>query len=170
MSPNSKPITPKEKMLVKILVRLYTKEKLEKEFNETIKYGEGNSDWVNGAGKLIGIESWNVLNRFGSQYLNYAIKNYEDIKNEVYPEKIERVQKVTLYAEEVESVRHYNTKRVLVYLLPSYIDEATKHIYENFYEYDPDTIDTNYDDGDYISFEPLPDDTRVSDIDNNILN
>ena len=170
MSENSIPITPKEKMLVKILVRLYTKEKLEYEFDETIKYGESNSNLVNGAGKLIGIETWNSLNRFGSQYLNYAIKNYEDIKNEIYPDEIERVQEVLLYADEIESVVHYDTKRVRVYLLPSYIDEASKYIYEKFYEYDPDTIDTNYGDSDFISFEPSPKDTYVSKVNNNVLN
>ena len=167
MSENSIPITPKEKMLVKILVRLYTKEKLENEFDETIKYGESNSNLVNGASKLIGIET---LNRFGSQYLNYAIKNYEDIKNEIYPDEIERVQEVLLYADEIESVVHYDTKRVRVYLLPSYIDEASKYIYEKFYEYDPDTIETNYGDSDFISFEPLPEDTYVSKVNNNVLN
>lgn len=168
MSENSTPITPKEKMLVKILVRLYTKEKLENEFDESIKYGDSNSSLVKGAGKLIGIEFWSGLNRFGSQYLNYAIKNYEDIKNDVYPEKIERVQQVALYADEVESVTHYNTKKVIVYLLPSYINEASQHIYENFYEYDPDTIDTNYDDGDFISFNPSPKDTVIKNIDNTL--
>jgi hypothetical protein len=170
MSENSIPITPKEKMLVKILVRLYTKEKLENEFDETIKYGESNSNLVNGASKLIGIETWNTSNRFGSQYLNYAIKNYEDIKNEIYPDEIERVQEVLLYADEIESVVHYDTKRVRVYLLPSYIDEASKYIYEKFYEYDPDTIETNYGDSDFISFEPLPEDTYVSKVNNNVLN
>lgn len=170
MSENSTPITPKEKMLVKILVRLYTKERLESEFDESIKYGESNSSLVNGAGKLIGVETWNTLNRFGSQYLNYAIKNYEDIKNEIYPEKIERVQEVLLYAEETENVVHYSTKRVSVYLLPSYIEEASEHIFKNFYEYDPDTLDTDYGDSDFINLKPSPEDTYISKTNNNILN
>ena len=161
-------ITPKEKMLVSILVKLYSKEQLEEELNDVLENTD-TSKLVRGAAKLIGINSYEV-SRIGLQYLNYAVDNYEKIQNKEYPEDIERVKQVYFYADETEDVVMYSTKRVSVNTLPKYIEQVGEYVYNNFYEYDPDTLDVDYGDGDLISFEPDKEMITILDISNNVLN
>ena len=161
-------ITPKEKMLVSVLVKIYSKEQLEKELNDILETID-SSKLVRGAAKLIGINA-NEISRIGLQYLNYAVDNYEKIKNKEYPEDIERVQQVYFYADESENVVMFSRKRVSINTLPKYIDQVEDHVYNNFYEYDPDTLDVDYGDGDLISFEPDKEMTTILDISNNVLN
>jgi hypothetical protein len=161
-------ITPKEKMLVSILVKLYSKEQLEEELNDILETVD-SSKLVRGAAKLIGINA-NEISRIGLQYLNYAVDNYEKIKNKEYPEDIERVQQVYFYADESENVVMFSRKRVSINTLPKYIDQVEDHVYNNFYEYDPDTLDVDYGDGDLISFEPDKEMITILDISNNVLN
>jgi len=161
-------ITPKEKMLVNILVKLYSKEQLEEELNDILETVD-SSKLVRGAAKLIGINA-NEISRIGLQYLNYAVDNYEKIKNKEYPEDIERVQQVYFYADESENVVMFSRKRVSINTLPKYIDQVEDHVYNNFYEYDPDTLDVDYGDGDLISFEPDKEMITILDISNNVLN
>lgn len=161
-------ITPKEKMLVSILVKLYSKEQLEEELNDILETID-SSKLVRGAAKLIGINA-NEISRIGLQYLNYAVDNYEKIKNKEYPEDIERVQQVYFYADESENVVMFSRKRVSINTLPKYIDQVEDHVYNNFYEYDPDTLDVDYGDGDLISFEPDKEMITILDISNNVLN
>jgi len=161
-------ITPKEKMLVNILVKLYSKEQLEEELNDMLETVD-SSKLVRGAAKLIGINA-NEISRIGLQYLNYAVDNYEKIKNKEYPEDIERVQQVYFYADESENVVMFSRKRVSINTLPKYIDQVEDHVYNNFYEYDPDTLDVDYGDGDLISFEPDKEMITILDISNNVLN
>jgi hypothetical protein len=161
-------ITPKEKMLVSVLVKIYSKEQLEEELNDILETID-SSKLVRGAAKLIGINA-NEISRIGLQYLNYAVDNYEKIKNKEYPEDIERVQQVYFYADESENVVMFSRKRVSINTLPKYIDQVEDHVYNNFYEYDPDTLDVDYGDGDLISFEPDKEMTTILDISNNVLN
>lgn len=161
-------ITPKEKMLVSVLVKIYSKEQLEDELNDILETID-SSKLVRGAAKLIGINA-NEISRIGLQYLNYAVDNYEKIKNKEYPEDIERVQQVYFYADESENVVMFSRKRVSINTLPKYIDQVEDHVYNNFYEYDPDTLDVDYGDGDLISFEPDKEMITILDISNNVLN
>jgi hypothetical protein len=161
-------ITPKEKMLVSVLVKIYSKEQLEEELNDILETID-SSKLVRGAAKLIGINA-NEISRIGLQYLNYAVDNYEKIKNKEYPEDIERVQQVYFYADESENVVMFSRKRVSINTLPKYIDQVEDHVYNNFYEYDPDILDVDYGDGDLISFEPDKEMTTILDISNNVLN
>jgi hypothetical protein len=161
-------ITPKEKMLVSVLVKIYSKEQLEEELNDILETTD-SSKLVRGAAKLIGINA-NEISRIGLQYLNYAVDNYEKIKNKEYPEDIERVQQVYFYADESENVVMFSRKRVSINTLPKYIDQVEDHVYNNFYEYDPDTLDVDYGDGDLISFEPDKEMITILDISNNVLN
>jgi len=161
-------ITPKEKMLVSVLVKIYSKEQLEEELNDILETID-TSKLVRGAAKLIGINA-NEISRIGLQYLNYAVDNYEKIKNKEYPEDIERVQQVYFYADESENVVMFSRKRVSINTLPKYIDQVEDHVYNNFYEYDPDTLDVDYGDGDLISFEPDKEMITILDISNNVLN
>ena len=161
-------ITPKEKMLVSVLVKIYSKEQLEEELKDIVEYTY-MSKLVRGAAKLIGINEYEI-NKIGLQYLNYAVDNYEKIKNKEYPEDIERVQQVYFYADESENVVMFSRKRVSINTLPKYIDQVEDHVYNNFYEYDPDILDVDYGDGDLISFEPDKEMTTILDISNNVLN
>jgi hypothetical protein len=160
-------ITPKEKMLVSVLVKLYSKEQLEEELKYMVEYND-SSKLVRGAAKLIGINVGEV-GRIGVQYLNYAVDNYEKIQNKDYPEDIERVQLVNFYADETEEVMMYSRKRVSVNMLPKFIDQIEDHVYSNFYEYDPDTLDVDYSDGNLLSFEPDKEMTSIVHT-NNVLN
>jgi len=161
-------ITPKEKMLVSILVKLYSKKQLEEELNDVLEIPD-TSKLVRGAAKLIGINSYEV-SRIGLQYLNYAVDNYEKIQNKEYPEDIERVKQVYFYADETEDVVMYSTKRVGVNTLPKYIEQVGEYIYNNFYEYDPDTLDVDYGDGNLLNFQPDREATVISDVSNNVFN
>lgn len=160
-------ITPKEKMLVSVLVKLYSKEQLEEELKDMVEYHD-SSKLVRGAAKLIGINVGEV-GRIGVQYLNYAVDNYEKIQNKDYPEDIERVQLVNFYADETEEVMMFSRKRVIVNILPKFIDQIEDHVYNNFYEYDPDTLDVDYGDGNLLSFEPDKEMTSIVHT-NNVLN
>ena len=161
-------ITPKEKMLVSILVKLYSKKQLEEELNDVLEIPD-TSKLVRGAAKLIGINSYEV-SRIGLQYLNYAVDNYEKIQNKEYPEDIERVKQVYFYADETEDVVMYSTKRVSVNTLPKYIEQVGEYVYNNFYEYDPDTLDVDYGDANLLDFKPDKEATVISDVSNNVLN
>ena len=161
-------ITPKEKMLVSVLVRLYSKETLEKEIRNIINSYDEKSKLISGASKLIGID-YITISRIGIQYLNYAVENYEKIQNKEFPEQIERVVEINLYAEEVESVIQYNRKRVTINTLKKYLEEVEDHVWDNYYEYDPDTLDVDYSDGNLLSFEPDKEMTSIVHT-NNVLN
>ena len=161
-------ITPKEKILVSILVKIYSKEQLEEELKDIVEYTY-MSKLVRGAAKLIGINEYEI-DKIGLQYLNYAVDNYEKIKNKEYPEDIERVQQVYFYADETEEVIMFSTKRVSINTLPKYIEQVEEHVYNNFYEYDPDTLGVDYGDGNFLSFEPDREATVISDVSNNVLN
>ena len=162
-------ITPKEKMLVSVLVRLYSKETLEKEIRNIINSYDEKSKLISGASKLIGID-YITISRIGIQYLNYAVENYEKIQNKEFPEQIERVVEINLYAEEVESVIQYNRKRVTINTLKKYLEEIEDRVWDNYYEYNPDTLDVDYGDSEFISVNPDKESTIINDYYRNVLN
>ena len=158
----SEAITPKEKMLVGVLVKLYSKERLDEEFDDVSKYGDGASNLVIGAGKLIGIDK-RQLNILGQQYLNYSIKNYDKIKNNEFPEHIDRVKEVVIFGNEVERVYKINRTRTRLMILPETLDKCLDHVSNNIWEYDTDTEDYDYGDSDFVSFELIPEYTEIHD-------
>lgn len=165
MSEN-KPITKVEKMLVNILVKLYSKDKLAEEI-ENCKYGN-ESSLVLGASKLIGLPRIEIM-ALGIQYLNYALENYEKIQNNEFPDEIERVVKVEMFAYETEIVTHYNYKRLRLRTLKKYYEEIEDNIFNNMYDYDVDTIDTDYGDSDFVKFEPDRNATKFISYSNNYI-
>jgi hypothetical protein len=168
MSENT-PITQKEKMLVSVLVKLYSKENLEEELRNVLESYDEKSNLILGAAKLLGIEHTSIR-KIGIQYLNYAVENYEKIQNKEFPEQIERVVEINLYAEEVESVIQYNRKRVTLNTLKKYLEEIEDHVWDNYYEFDPDTLDVDYGDSDFISLNPDKEATEIRDYFRNVLN
>lgn len=166
----SEAITPKEKMLVGVLVKLYSKERLNEEFDEVSEYGDGASKLVIGAGKLIGIDK-RQLNDLAQQYLNYSIKNYDKIKENEFPEHIDRVKEVIIFGNEVEKVYKINRTRTRLMILPETLDKCLNHVSNNIWEYDTDTEDYDYGDSDFVSFELIPEYTEVHDAPrNSVLN
>jgi hypothetical protein len=168
MSENT-PITPKEKMLTGVLVRLYSKETLENEIRNVLESYDEKSKLILGAAKLLGIE-YTSISKIGIQYLNYAVENYEKIQKKEFPEQIERVVELNLYAEEVESVIQYNRKRVTINTLKKYLDEVQENVWGNYYNFDPDTLDTDYGDSDFIGINPDKEATEIRDYFKDVLN
>ena len=156
-------------MLTGVLVRLYSKETLEKEIRDVLESYDEKSKLILGAAKLLGID-YSSVNKIGLQYLNYAVENYEKIQNKEFPEQIERVVEINLYAEEVESVIQYNRKRVTLNTLKKYLEEIEDHVWDNYYEFDPDTLDVDYGDSDFISLNPDKEATEIHDYFRNVLN
>lgn len=166
----SQSITQKEKMLVGVLVKLYSKERLNEEFDEVSEYGDGASKLVIGAGKLIGIDK-RQLNDLAQQYLNYSIKNYDKIKENEFPEHIDRVKEVIIFGNEVEKVYKINRTRTRLMILPETLDKCLNHVSNNIWEYDTDTEDYDYGDSDFVSFELIPEYTEIHDAPrNSVLN
>jgi len=168
MSENT-PITPKEKMLTGVLVRLYSKETLENEIRDVLESYDEKSKLILGAAKLLGIE-YTSISKIGIQYLNYAVENYEKIQKKEFPEQIERVVELNLYAEEVESVIQYNRKRVTINTLKKYLDEVQENVWDNYYDFDPDTLDTDYGDSDFIGINPDKEATEIRNYFKDVLN
>lgn len=166
----SQSITQKEKMLVGVLVKLYSKKRLNEEFDEVSEHGDGNSKLVSGAAKLIGIEK-RELNDLAQQYLNYSVKNYDKIKENEFPEHIDRVKEVVIFGNEVEKVYKINRTRTRLMILPETLDKCLNHVSNNIWEYDTDTEDYDYGDSDFVSFELIPEYTEVHDAPkNSVLN
>jgi len=134
---NNIPPTEKEKMLMNILVKKYSRQELFQELVRTL--GDGlTSPIVNRLYKLIGIEGLE-RKRLEQQYLNYAINNYEQIKEGNFPDKFERVQSLkTVFRVKETVIRDYSLH--LPYL-PSFNKPLLEDLKENFYEWDPDIDD-----------------------------
>ena len=75
-----------------------------------------------------------------------------------------------MYAEEVESVIQYNRKRVTINTLKKYLEEVEDRVWDNYYEYDPDTLDVDYGDSDFMSINPDKESTTIHDYFRNVLN
>lgn len=131
------PPTEKEKMLMNILVKKYSKQELFQELVRTLSDGL-TSSIVTKIYKLIGIEGLE-RQRIEQQYLNYAINNYEQIKEGNFPDKFERVQILkTVFSVKETVIREYGLR--LPYL-PSFNKPLLEDLKQNFYEWDPDIDD-----------------------------
>lgn len=131
------PPTEKEKMLMNILVKKYSKQELFQELVRTLSDGL-TSPIVTKIYKLIGIEGLE-RQRIEQQYLNYAINNYEQIKEGNFPDKFERVQILkTVFSVKETVIREYGLR--LPYL-PSFNKPLLEDLKQNFYEWDPDIDD-----------------------------
>ena len=76
------PPTKKEKMIMKVLVKRFSKQQLFQELVDIQSQGM-TSNMVQTSAKLVGID---VPPRIDSQYLNYAINNYDKIQNNDFPD------------------------------------------------------------------------------------
>lgn len=135
------PPTKNEKMLIKVMVRRYSKEELEKDFEDIENLMD--SALVNTASKMIGID---VPLKIDGQYLKYSIDNYEEIKNNNYPDQFERMS--TLSAEIVvrENIRKQTDYELILPYLKSRFEDTKEEIESNLWNYDPRDVYADYGD------------------------
>ena len=149
------PPTKKEKMIIKVLVKRFSKKILFQELVDIQSQGM-ISDMVRNSSKLVGID---IPSKIDSQYLNYAINNYDEIQNNNFPDQFERM--MTLESTiTVTEIREVKADYLITYpVLKSFSDELKKDIDNDMWSYDPefiddDTVDTDVHDTD-IFFEKI---------------
>jgi hypothetical protein len=99
---------------------------------------------------------------YSIQYLNYCVKNYDNIKNEDYSNPIERAIKFRIDADSIETQTIYKTYTVHYTTIPSLKDDVCKDITENkFWDYEPDGEIMDYGDTDIDSL--MYNDPEISD-------
>ena len=138
------PPTKKEKMIMKVLVKRFSKEKLFQELVDIQSQGM-TSNMVRNSAKLVGID---VPRQIDSQYLNYAINNYDEIQNNNFPDQFERMMtlETTITTTEIRKVKA--DYAITSPVLKSFSDELKKDIDGNMWDYDPkfkdeETLDTD---------------------------
>ena len=131
------PPTKKEKMIIKVLVKRFSKEKIFQELVDIQSQGM-TSNMVQTSAKLVGID---VPSRIDSQYLNYAINNYDEIQNNNFPDQFERMMtlETTITTTEIRKVKA--DYAITSPVLKSFSDELKKDIDGNMWDYDPEFID-----------------------------
>ena len=138
------PPTKKEKMIIKVLVKRFSKKILFQELVDIQSQGM-ISDMVRNSSKLVGID---IPSKIDSQYLNYAINNYDEIQNNNFPDQFERMMTLETTIT-VTEIREKKVDYAITYpVLKSFSDELKKDIDGNMWDYDPkfqdeDTVDTD---------------------------
>ena len=139
-------LTKKEMLIVKFIVAQNSLATLEKELKNY---------------RVSGIELDSVIvvfryfsidrndDEYSIQYLNYCVKNYDNIKNEDYSNPIERAIKFRIEADSIERQTIYKTYTVHYITTPSFKDAVFKEITDNrFWDYEPDGEIMDYGDTD----------------------
>jgi hypothetical protein len=131
------PPTKKEKMIMKILVKRFSKQQLFQELVDIQSQGM-TSNMVQTSAKLLGID---VPRQIDSQYLNYAINNYDKIQNNDFPDQFERMMTLETTVTTTE-IRKVKADYTLTYpVLKSFSDELKQDIDEDIWSYDPEFYD-----------------------------
>lgn len=138
------PPTKKEQMIMKVLVKRFSKEKLFQELVDIQSQGM-TSDMVRSSSKLVGID---VHSQIDSQYLNYAIDNYDKIQNNDFPDQFERMMTLECTMKTTEWRKVIADYTLTIPVLKSFSDELKQDIDDNVWDYDPefqddDTFDTD---------------------------
>jgi len=143
------PPTKKEQMIMRVLVKRFSKQQL---FQELVDIQSAGliSKMVQTSAKLVGID---VPQRIDSQYLNYSIENYDKINNNEFPEKFERM--MTLEANiTTREIRRVSAEYTITFpVLRSFSDELKQDIDENVWDYDPEFQDDETYDSETIGVE-----------------
>lgn len=162
---SSEPITQKEKMIVNTLTRIYSKEKLELELQEYLKYPK-SIEIVMGIGKLLGLGvQGNLLKVLGIQYLNYAIENYEDIRKNIYPEHIDRCKSLSIHSTETEIIREIMFVVARVSTLDKFVDQVTDSVYEEgIFHFNADVMESEQETIRPDSSDPTPENNEVDEL------
>jgi len=143
------PPTKKEKMLLKILVKRFSKEKLFQELVDIQSHGM-ESNMVRNSAKLIGIE---VPKMIDSQYLNYAINNYNKIRNNDFPDEFERMMTLNVQVSTTEIRRVGAVYGMTLPVLKSFSQELKEDVEDNIWDYDPEFEDDDTYDTEVVNVE-----------------
>ena len=129
---------------MKVLVKRFSKKILFQELVDIQSQGM-ISDMVRNSSKLVGID---IPSEIDSQYLNYAINNYDEIQNNNFPDQFERMMtlETTITTTEIRKVKA--DYAITSPVLKSFSDELKKDIDGNMWDYDPkfkdeETLDTD---------------------------
>lgn len=143
------PPTQKEQTLIRLLVKRFSKEQLFRELVDIQSQGM-TSNYVQSTASYLGI---NVPEKIDSQYLNYAVNNYQRIENNNFPDEFERMTTldVTVYSKEIRVVNA--TYESFYPVLKSFSSELKKDMYENIWDYDPEWTDEETDESNTESSE-----------------
>lgn len=139
------PPTKKEKMLIKVMVRRYSKEELEKDFEDIENLMD--SALVNTASRMIGID---VPLKIDGQYLKYSIDNYEEIKNNNYPDQFERMSTISAQIVVRENISRQTDYELILPYLKSRFEDTTEEIESNLWNYDPQEGYADYGDSEIL--------------------
>jgi hypothetical protein len=132
------PPTKKEKIILRALVKLASKEELFQELINSLQ-SYGRSGLVARSAKLVGVDLSN--SGISPQYLNYAVNNYEKIKEQEFPDKFERTQTLKVQSESLIRREMIEKHRLFIPYLPSMKEVVRDDVEENFWDYDPDLYD-----------------------------
>ena len=122
---------------MKVLVKRFSKQQLFQELVDIQSQGM-TSNMVQTSAKLVGID---VPPRIDSQYLNYAINNYDEIQNNDFPDQFERMMTLDTTVRTTED-RRVKADYTLSYpVLQSFSDELKQDIDNNIWDYDPEFQD-----------------------------
>jgi len=143
------PPTKKEKMLLKILVKRFSKEKLFQELVDIQSHGM-ESNMVRNSAKLIGID---VPKMIDSQYLNYAINNYNKIRNNDFPDEFERMMTLNVQVSTTEIRRVGAVYGMTLPVLKSFSQELKEDVEDNIWDYDPEFEDDDTYDTEVVNVE-----------------
>ena len=152
------PPTKKEKIILRALVKLASKEELFQKLIDSLQ-GYGRSSLVERAAKLVGVDLSN--SSISPQYLNYAVNNYEKIKEQEFPDAFERTQTLKVQSESLVRREMIEKHRLFIPYLPSMKEVVRDDVEENFWEYDPDLYDEDHHNSEHDWIEYYFDDTSI---------
>lgn len=155
-----------EKIIVKTLVKLNSKEELKESYDDWVNYGmDGNISIFDSVARLMSID---VNLELGVQYVRYSFEYYDSIVEGNFNNPMERLSyfDCTVNAVEIEVVSvDYS---VQFHAFPSFLDEKMMDIEDNFWDYDPDRetmdyLDSSIDSMDWKSADvtPIKDEIKI---------
>lgn len=136
------PPTEKEKMIILMIAKQNSKERIEEEILNAIKQG-GHSEIFERACNFFSvnnIDKWGRM-KISLQYLNYALKNYDDVSNKIFTDDFERVIKMSFELDNMEVTTSRVRHLAQTYGLTSLRKEIQEDARDNFWEFDPVVVD-----------------------------
>jgi len=152
------PPTKKEKIILRALVKLASKEELFQKLIDSLQ-SYGRSSLVERAAKLVGVDLSN--SSISPQYLNYAVNNYEKIEEQEFPDAFERTQTLKVQSESLVRREMIEKHRLFIPYLPSMKEVVRNDVEENFWDYDPDLYDEDLNDSEHDWIEHSFEDTSL---------
>lgn len=141
-------LTKKEEIIVKTLVKKFSKDNLDRfiyDYIEDNHIPSSLKDMI----RMIKVDD-SFQSEVSIQYLQYAYQYYENIVNGDFSNDIERVKSYALTKETTESEIVYKDYTVNFYSTPSLLERKSDNIKDNFWNYDFDSDTIDYGDSEVI--------------------